>query len=132
MDLWSCGAHAAVGLFNLLKGIVMKKHTIGLLVSRIPLILALGSFAMAVQAASPVKAPPLPPGSAMIRPDAGVSPVEVMRQKRAHKHSKLEKKDPTRDDSLDAITNPPVPVTPKDPKAPKDPKDPKDPKPKTK
>ena len=59
MDLWSCGAHAAVGLFNLLKGIVMKKHTIGLLVSRIPLILALGSFAMAVQAASPVKAIPL-------------------------------------------------------------------------
>ena len=55
-----------------------------------------------------------------------------MRQKRAHKHSKLEKKDPTRDDSLDAITNPPVPVKPKDPKAPKDPKDPKDPKPKTK
>lgn len=116
MGLWSCGAHAAVGLFNLLKGIVMKKHTIGLLVSRIPLILALGSFAMAVQAASPVKAPPLPPGSAMIRPDAGVSPVEVMRQERAHKHSKLEKKDPTHDDSLDAITNPPVPVKPKDPK----------------
>ncbi len=116
MDLWSCGAHAAVGSFNLLKGIVMKKHTIGLLVSRIPLILALGSFAMAVQAASPVKAPPLPPGSAMIRPDAGVSPVEVMRQERAHKHSKLEKKDPTHDDSLDAITNPPVPVKPKDPK----------------
>ena len=69
-----------------------------------------------------------PPGSAMIQPDAGVSPAEVMRQKRAHKHSKLEKKDPTRDDSLDAITNPPVPVKPKDPKPPKAPKDPKEPK----
>ena len=126
MQLW-------VGWFNLLKRMVMKKHTIGLLVSRIPLIFALGSFAMAVQATSPVKPPPLPPGSAMIQPDAGVSPAEVMRQKRAHKHSKLEKKDPTRDDSLDAITNPPVPVKPKDPKPPKAPKDPKEPKePKTK
>ena len=77
---------------------------------------------MAVHAASPVKAPPLPPGSALVRVEAGVSPEEVTRQKRAHKHSKLEKKDPTRDDSLDALPEPPAPGKPKDPKPPKEPK----------
>ncbi|MEO6319686.1 MAG: hypothetical protein ABIO73_03585 [Polaromonas sp.] len=94
----------------------MKKHTIRVLVSRMPMIFALGSFAMAVHAASPVKAPPLPPGSDKVRVEAGLSPEEVARQTRAHKHSKLEKKDPTRDDSLDALPAPPAPGKPADPK----------------
>lgn len=89
----------------------MKKHTIRGLVGRMPLVFALGGFAMAAHAA--VKAPPLPPGSEKIRIEAGVSPDEVGRHKRAHKHSKLEKKDPTRDDTLDAL---PDPKKPKDPK----------------
>ena len=59
--------------------------------------------------ASPVKAPPLPPGSKLVQVDAGVTPEEVSRQKRAHKHSKLEKKDYTRDDSLDVSPAPPNP-----------------------
>ncbi|MDB5742402.1 MAG: hypothetical protein JWR68_717 [Polaromonas sp.] len=107
----------------------MKKHTIGGLVSKLPLVLALGGFAMATaQTLSPVKAPPLPPGSEKVRVEAGVTVEEVDRQKRAHKHSRLEKKDPTRDDTLDAL-----PSDPKDPKESKDPKDPKEPKaPKTK
>lgn len=100
----------------------MKKHAIRVLVSRMPLIFALGSFAMAVHAASPVKAPPLPPNSAMVRVEGGLSPDEVGRQQRAHKHSKLEKKDPTRDDSLDALPEPPASGKPKDPKEPKEPK----------
>jgi len=94
----------------------MKKHTIRVLVSRMPLVFVLGSFAMAVHAASLVKAPPLPPGSDKVRVEAGVNPDEVTRQQRAHKHSKLEKKDPTRDDSLDALPEPPAPGNPKDPK----------------
>ncbi len=80
----------------------MKTHTIRVLVKKIPLVFAFGSFAVAVQTASAVQAPPLPPGSDLIRVEAGLSPDEVMRHKRAHKHSRLEKKDPTRDDTLDA------------------------------
>lgn len=97
----------------------MKKHTIRGLVGGMPLVFALGGFAMAAHAASPVMAPPLPPGSEKIVIEAGVSPEEVGRHKRAHKHSKLEKKDPTRDDTLDLL---PDPKNPKDPKQPKDPK----------
>lgn len=94
----------------------MKKHTIRLLVSRMPIVFALASCGAVM--ATQVKAPPLPPGSEKVRLQAGVTPEEISRQKRAHKHSKLEKKDFTRDDTLDAI----------DPKAPKEPKEPKDPK----
>jgi len=87
----------------------MKSHTIRVLFSGVPLVFALAGGAMAGQA-SKVKAPPLPPGSNLVQVDAGVTPEEVSRQKRAHKHSKLEKKDYTRDDSLDA---PPAPKNPK-------------------
>ena len=96
----------------------MKKHMIRILVSRMAIIFALAcTCAMAVHA-SPVKAPPLPGGSEKLRVEAGVTPEEVSRQKRAHNHSKLVKKDFTRDDTLDV-------VDPKDPKIPKDPKTPK-------
>ena len=81
----------------------MKKHTIRILLRRIPLVYVLGSFALVAQAASSVKAPPLPLGSDKVVVEVGLSPDEVSRQKRAHKHSKLEKKDHTRDDTLDAL-----------------------------
>lgn len=97
----------------------MQKHTIRVLAGKLQAALALGGCAMAMQAGA-VQAPPLPPGSSLVRVDAGLSPAEVTRQKRAHKHSKLEKKDFTRDDTLD--------IDPKEPKAPKDPKTPKEPK----
>ncbi len=87
----------------------MKKHTIRVLVSRIPVIFALGGFAIAVQAVA-VQAPPLPPGSDQVVVEAGVNPEEVTRQKRAHNHSRLQKKDHTHDDTLDAS---PAPKTPK-------------------
>lgn len=83
----------------------MKSHKIRVLFSGAPLVFALAGSAMAGQA-SPVKAPPLPPGSNLIQVGAGVTPEEVSRQKRAHKHSKLEKKDYTHDDSLDALPAP--------------------------
>lgn len=102
----------------------MKKHTIGAFARRIPVIIAIGSFAMAAQAAG-VKAPPRPPGSERVQVEAGLSPDEVGRQKRAHKHSKLEKKDHTRDDSLDVMPDPKPPADPK----PGNPKPPKTPKP---
>ena len=98
-----------------------EKHMLRRLARTMPVALALGGCAMALQALA-VQAPPLPPGSSLVRAEPGLSPEEIKRHKRAHAHSKLEKKDPTRDDSVD------TPADPKDPKAPKDPKDPKDPK----
>ena len=77
----------------------MKNNTIQVLIRRVSVVLVLGGLAVAVQA-NPVQAPPLPPGSGQVRVDAGINPDEVMRHKRAHKHSRLAKKDPTRDDSL--------------------------------
>lgn len=106
-----------LGKLNPLKGHGMKHHTIRMLVGRMPIVFALAGCAMAVQAA-PVEAPPLPPGSDKVRVQAGVTPEEVSRQKRAHKHSRLEKKDFTRDDTLDV----PDPQDPKIPKTPKPPK----------
>ena len=92
----------------------MKSHTIRALLSGSPLVFALAGGAMAGQA-SPVKAPPLPPGSNLVQVGAGVTPEEISRQKRAHKHSMLEKKDYTHDDSLDPLPAPQDP-TPKKPK----------------
>jgi hypothetical protein len=100
--------------FNRLKGNGMKKSSMRILLGRMPVVFALAGGAMAAQA-SPVKAPPLPPGSDMVRVAPGLTPEEVTRQKRAHKHSGLEKKDFTRDDTLDAVDS-------KDPKPSKDPK----------
>lgn len=77
----------------------MKSNTLRALASRLPVILALGGLAVAVQAAA-VQAPPLPLGSNLIQVVPGESPDEVKRQKRAHKHAPGFKKDPTRDDTL--------------------------------
>jgi len=92
----------------------MQTRAIRILSSKIPVAIVLGGCAWAMQAMA-VQAPPLPPGSTMVRVEAGLSPDEDNRQKRAHKHSELEKKDPTRDDTLD------TPAKPKDPKRPKNP-----------
>jgi hypothetical protein len=55
--------------------------------------------ASAVQAQA-VKAPPLPPGSNMVRIEAGLNPEEKKRHVRAHHHKGHHKKDVHRDDSL--------------------------------
>ena len=47
-------------------------------------------------AAGSVKAPPLPPGSSLVKVKAGQSPEEEQRAERAHKH-KAGKVDPTGD-----------------------------------
>ena len=121
-----------LGNFNKLKGNVMKKQTIPVLVCKVPVILLLGSFAVAmsttvVQAQSfppvqetamdvqssgvlnravqarpstKVQAPPRPLGSDKVTVAVGLNPLEIDREKRAHSHSKLVKKDFTRDDTL--------------------------------
>jgi hypothetical protein len=45
--------------------------------------------------------PPMPIGSHMVQQNAGMSPVEVSRNKRAHHHNKHHKKNIVRDDTLD-------------------------------
>ncbi|MDB5868349.1 MAG: hypothetical protein JWP96_681 [Polaromonas sp.] len=91
----------------------MKKYTLRVVASRLPVILAMGGFAVAMQA-SAVQAPPRPPGSDQVVVEAGVNPEEVTRQKRAHNHSKLAKKDHTRDDTRDVLLDPKGPKKPKD------------------
>jgi hypothetical protein len=60
-------------------------------------LLALLPLAAAVQAQG-VKAPPLPPGSNMVRLEPGLNPDEGRRHIRAHHHKGHVKKDYTRDD----------------------------------
>ena len=47
-----------------------------------------------------VTPPPLPPGSHLVRPDAGLHEEERKRHVRAHHHKMHHKKDYTRDDSV--------------------------------
>jgi hypothetical protein len=47
-----------------------------------------------------VTPPPLPPGSNLVRPDAGLNDEERKRYVRAHHHKAHHKKDVTRDDSV--------------------------------
>lgn len=77
----------------------MKKHPLQQFINRAPVALALCGATLAAQA-GPVQAPPLPPGSDRVYVEVGLSPDEVARHRRAHKHPRLERKDPTRDDSL--------------------------------
>jgi len=64
---------------------------------------ALPLLAAAVVAqAQPVKAPPLPPGSNMVRVEPGMNKREKERQVRAHQHKARHKRDFTRDDSMPA------------------------------
>ena len=57
------------------------------------------ALAAAAQA-QPVKAPPLPPGSNLVRVEPGMNPEERKRHVRAHHHKGHHKKDFMRDDSL--------------------------------
>ena len=56
-----------------------------------------------------VQAPPRPLGSDKVVIGVGLNPPELKRQKMAHSASKIVKKDPTRDDSLDVIIVSPLP-----------------------
>ena len=94
----------------------MKNNTIQVFAKRASVMLVLSGLAVTVLA-EPVPPPPLPPGSSNVSVDAGLDPDEVARHKRAHKHSSLEKKNPTRDDSL---VSSPVPKSAGKPKS-KDP-----------
>ncbi len=51
---------------------------------------------------STVKAPPRPIASDKVVIGVGLNPVELKRQQKAHSADKIVKKDPTRDDSIDA------------------------------
>jgi hypothetical protein len=62
--------------------------------------LAFAGFATLAQAAGAVKAPPLPPGSEMVRIQGGMNDDEVKRETRAHHHKGHVRKDFRRDDSL--------------------------------
>jgi hypothetical protein len=115
----------------------MKKYATRPAASR--LLLAMGGLALALQAglaqAQPmndldrtqlqpdgtarVKAPPRPPGFEKVVVEAGLNPEEVKRQKRAHNHTRLSKKDHTRNDLLDVQPDPKEPKEPKNPKEPK-------------
>lgn len=77
----------------------MEKHPLQQFINRIPVGLLLCGATVAAQA-GPVQAPPLPHGSDRVYVEVGLSPDEVARHRRAHKHPRLERKDPTRDDSL--------------------------------
>lgn len=61
-------------------------------------VLAACSGAAAV--AQAVTPPPLPPGSNLVRPEAGLQEPERKRHVRAHHHKMHHKKDYTRDDSV--------------------------------
>ncbi|MEO5606344.1 MAG: hypothetical protein ABIR13_01985 [Polaromonas sp.] len=56
---------------------------------------------------SAVKAPPRPIASDKVVIGVGLNPVELKRQHKAHSADKIVKKDPTRDDSIDAPPSPP-------------------------
>ena len=65
------------------------------------LIISAGAAVFMVAQANTVVPPPLPTGSHMVRQNAGVSPDEVQRNKRAHHHKGHHRKDVTRDDTID-------------------------------
>lgn len=65
------------------------------------LVFSAGATIFMVAQANMVVPPPLPTGSHMVRPHAGVNPEEVERNKRAHHHKGHHKKDFTRDDTID-------------------------------
>jgi hypothetical protein len=61
---------------------------------------AFSGAATLAQAAGPVKPPPLPPGSEMVRIQGGMNDDEVKRETRAHHHKGHVRKDFRRDDSV--------------------------------
>lgn len=67
--------------------------------ARLALTAALG-WSAAVAVAQSIKPPPLPPGSNLVRPEAGLNVDERKRYVRAHHHKLHHNADYTRDDSL--------------------------------
>ncbi|MBI2771496.1 MAG: hypothetical protein HYX47_17865 [Burkholderiales bacterium] len=57
-------------------------------------------LAGAGMAAAQVRPPPLPPGSAQVKVEAGLDRNEAKRQERAHHHKFHNRKDYTRDDTI--------------------------------
>ena len=53
-----------------------------------------------IQASAQVKAPPLPPGSHMVRIQVGMNDDEIKREKRAHHHKGHHRKNLDHDDSV--------------------------------
>jgi len=54
---------------------------------------------LGIQASEKVKAPPLPPGSSMVRIQVGMNDDEIKREKRAHHHKGHHRKNLDHDDS---------------------------------
>ena len=54
---------------------------------------------LGIQASAQVKAPPLPPGSSMVRIQVGMNDDEISREKRAHHHKGHHRKNLDHDDS---------------------------------
>jgi hypothetical protein len=57
--------------------------------------------------AAPPKAPPLPPGSEKLQMQPGVNPIEIKRDRHAHRRPK---KDKSRDDTLPKVVLPDAPI----------------------
>ena len=55
---------------------------------------------LSIQASAQVKAPPLPPGSHMVRIQVGMNDDEIGREKRAHHHKGHHRKNLDHDDSV--------------------------------
>lgn len=73
---------------------------------------AAAACSVAAAVAQTITPPPLPPGSRLARPEAGLQEPERKRYVRAHHHKGHHRKDYTRDDSVFGPAHPPVPVTP--------------------
>ena len=86
---------------QIFENIVPKNALVGLTMRRLLLIGATaGITATATLSQAQVKPPPLPPGSAQLRIEAGLDPNEAARQLRAHHHKFHHRKDITRDDTV--------------------------------
>ena len=80
---------------------VPKNALGGLAISRLLVTAATaGITTIATLSEAQVKPPPLPPGSAQVRVEAGLNPHEAARQLRAHHHKFHHRKDITRDDTV--------------------------------
>ena len=86
---------------QIFENIVLKNALVWLTMSRLLVIGATaGITATATLSQAQVKPPPLPPGSAQLRVEAGLDPNEAARQLRAHHHKFHHRKDITRDDTV--------------------------------
>ena len=88
-------------MIQIFENIVPTNALVGLTISRLLVVgAAVGITATATLSQAQVKPPPLPPGSAQTRVEAGLDPQEAARQLRAHHHKFHHRKDITRDDTV--------------------------------